>query len=276
LRAVVLESPLVSLAPDAELRTTERGWCARSKRPITIGAVVLEPGRERIVIAGDCVITADGEELELVEASEPPDLATFQLALREVDRIVRERPSTVPCISVVEGRELGSRVELLEERRVYVIGRGGESSLSIADGDASREHCAVERRGEIVHVWDLGSKTGTFMGSQRISDVRVVWEPHTMLRIGKTVLRVTKSVPKVEDVPVLPVEPKSDVAATGAKTRAAPNVLPAPTGNAPLAAVPDALAPAPKRSRDLTKMVIWSGAALLAIFSVAALVWIFR
>jgi hypothetical protein len=273
---VTLDPPVVSVGADTEVRATERGWILRSKFAISIGGVRLDPGAERLVMTGDRFVLPDGEEIELAPPNEPADLATFQLALREVDRIVRERPSVHPCVVVAEGRELGSRIEIAEERRVYVIGRGGNAGLSLTDGDASREHCAVERRGDIVHVWDLGSKTGTFMGSQRISDVRVVWDPQTMLRIGKTVLRVTKPAPKVESGAA--TDEPAAVATSSAvdpSKPVAPAALPVPVGQAPVAAVP-ALTPTPKRQRDVAKIVVWIGASVLAIFSVVALVWIFR
>jgi len=268
MRVVVLTAPAVTVGSDVELRLTNDGWCAKSKTAIDICGVPLEAGAERIVFAGDRIVIPNNEEVELAEPEGPADLATFQLALREVDRIVRERRSNVPCIIVAEGRDRGAHIELTEER-AYVIGRGREFALSLADGDASREHCAVRRRGDVVEIWDLGSTTGTFMGRQRISDVHVVWEPSTMVRIGKTVLRVTKPAAPPEDAQVK----QSPDPTTAPKSE--PTALPVPAAQAPVAAVP-ALTPAPKRSRDFTKIIVWVGSGLLVIFSISALIWIFR
>ncbi len=278
-RVVALVPPVVSIGADLELRAGDRGWTARANRTVAIGGVELSPGIERVVVAGDRITLPGGEDVELAEPEEPTDLATFQLALRHVDRIVRERPSTVPCVSVVEGRESGMRLELLEEHRVYIIGRSQEAALSIADGDASREHCAVQRRGDVALVWDLASKTGTFMGAQRITDVRIVWESSVMVRIGKTVLRLTKPSPKLADEVVAEAratETKLPDAEPEDQASKSPHALPAPAGQASVAAVPRELEPAPKRTRDVTTIVMWGGAALLAILSVGALVWIFR
>jgi hypothetical protein len=98
-----------------------------------------------------------------------------------------------------------------------------------------------------------------------------------MVRIGKTVLRVTRPTPKLADEPeARATETKSpDDGLKDQKSESLPNGLPQPAGHAPVAAVPQ-LEPAPKRGRDMTKLVIWAAAGLLAVVSLAALVWIFR
>ena len=53
-------------------------------------------------------------------------------------------------LRVVEGRDQGVTLALAEEGRVYILGRGAECDLPLADADASREHTQVDaaRRGD--------------------------------------------------------------------------------------------------------------------------------
>jgi serine/threonine protein kinase len=146
-----------SLAPDlAELvhRFMERDG---DDRPLSQDAAALlqrvadglsldEPGWEREVLkelvtrAREGPATVDEPAEEQVE---PP----IVLRLRGTDRTV-ERP--------------------LRPGEVFEVGRSMESGLSLPFGWISRKHARFERRGDAVHLVDLGSANGTTLNRQRL------------------------------------------------------------------------------------------------------------
>ncbi len=76
----------------------------------------------------------------------------------------------VPTLTLVyhpDTRRIGARCALEE---VVVIGRGaGVMGEGVLDDDLlSRQHVAIEARGSVVSVRDLGSRNGTFVGGDRV------------------------------------------------------------------------------------------------------------
>ena len=94
-----------------------------------------------------------------------------------------------PRLVVVEGHDARKTLELVEEGRAYVIGRGEDCDLVLRDPDASREHVAVVRRGATALLRDLGSKNGADLGGEPLAaDRDVAWPAAAILRIGATAL----------------------------------------------------------------------------------------
>ncbi len=61
--------------------------------------------------------------------------------------------------------------------------------LEINDPEVSRQHCAVEVKGEVIRLRDLDSTNGTYINDER---VRAAELAHlSEFRIGSTVVRVT-------------------------------------------------------------------------------------
>jgi len=83
--------------------------------------------------------------------------------------------------------ESGQRLELMPNR-VYVLGRGDLCDLRVDDEACSRRHAKVSVAGDprIVHVADLGSKNGTFVNEERLTEPRQV-ETGDRIQIGTTV-----------------------------------------------------------------------------------------
>ena len=69
-----------------------------------------------------------------------------------------------------------------------VIGSGDGVGLRLTDPRVSRRHVELRRGEQGVHVADLGSKNGTFLGQARITDAIVT--PGASIRIGGTLLRI--------------------------------------------------------------------------------------
>lgn len=80
------------------------------------------------------------------------------------------------------------RVIELKPRKKYVLGRGPECEIVIEDLSCSRRHAriTVNRRGNVVHLEDLGSRNGTFVSDDRVYDRTAVMDG-ARLRIGTTV-----------------------------------------------------------------------------------------
>lgn len=264
-----------------------------------VGGVKLAQGTPRVVKSGD-LVRVGRVWLELVMTQKPatPDLglATRELALA----LVRNAMSvlgddTVTKIRVVEGPDLGARLDLTEEGRAYVLGRAASCDLPLADEDVSREHARVERRGQQVFLTDLSSRNGVFVGDMPIApDREVVWRPTSMVRIGATVLALDEPVSaaladleaapdeELADEPATP-PPSSQVAPSSAST-AAPSE-PAPpsrlsqAGAAPIAEVAPPPAAAPKkrgRVWTVTDVLVVLVAVSVIGASVAGLVWVLR
>jgi pSer/pThr/pTyr-binding forkhead associated (FHA) protein len=117
-------------------------------------------------------------------------VATRDLALLLVSQAMEAQGSlVVPRVCVVEGPDVGADLPLHDEGRAYVLGRGEECELPLADADASRTHVRLVRRGQTILVRDLGSKNGAFLGESRLLRERdVAWKHTLFLRLGQTVL----------------------------------------------------------------------------------------
>jgi pSer/pThr/pTyr-binding forkhead associated (FHA) protein len=297
---VRLPEPTVSLrhasirAQGADFAIVDEG----STNGTWVGEVRLVPHTPRLVRSGDLVrIGRVWLELRVGQRPPTPDLglATRDLALALV-RSAMEAAGDDTCarVRVTEGPDLGAALRLAEEGRPYVIGRAERCDLPLADEDASREHVAVIRRGARVFLRDLASRNGVWLGEARLSpDREAPWRPHTMARVGLSVLALDEPVSLAladleaaadERLPeeAAPAPPPSSVALPAAEEAA-----PAPASRAPGAAAP--IAKAPEGSRTATTFVkkkrrVWTAAdfAVLGIIAVAigagvaGLVWVLR
>lgn len=164
-----------------------------------IGGVKLSPQTPRLVKSGD-LVRVGRVWLELVIGQRPPTpdlgLATRDLALALVRSAMDAvGDDTRPKVQVVEGPDMGAELRLLDEGRIYVLGRAEGSDLPLADEDASRSHASVVRRGSQVFVRDLSSRNGVYLGETLIApDQEIVWRPPTMARVGRSVLALCEPV----------------------------------------------------------------------------------
>ena len=68
-----------------------------------------------------------------------------------------------------------------------VVGRSPQCQIRVRDDDVSRQHCRIEPSQEGWIVIDLGSKNGTFVGSDRVD--RHVLKDGDEMRIGPATLK---------------------------------------------------------------------------------------
>jgi len=107
------------------------------------------------------------------------DFATH--SVRRV-RVVEE----VSAIHVVKGPAAGSTMDLIEGP--LIVGSHAPADLVLDDELVSRLHCRFERHPVGVHVRDLGSRNGTWLGGHRIVDAVVA--PHARVQVGDSLLEL--------------------------------------------------------------------------------------
>jgi len=239
--------------------------------------------------------------LELVVGQKPPTpdlgLATRDLALALVRNAMDAMgDDTRAIVRVAEGPDMGAELRLVEEGRVYVIGRAEKCDLPLADEDASREHAAVVRRGSQILLRDLDSRNGVYLGDTRVSPERdMLWRPPTMVRIGVSVLALDEPV----SLALAELEAAADEQLPDADAPPPPSSIAQPSAAPP---PPSAEAPPESRmsaqpeapiaevgSRTATTVVrrprrVWTPADVMVVTiavaiiaaSIAGLVWVLR
>lgn len=72
-----------------------------------------------------------------------------------------------------------------------VIGRSPASTLVLDDEYASARHARLSPQGDQWWIEDLGSRNGTFVDDERITEPRAL-QPGTTVRIGQTTLELVR------------------------------------------------------------------------------------
>jgi pSer/pThr/pTyr-binding forkhead associated (FHA) protein len=78
----------------------------------------------------------------------------------------------------------------LHKRDSIVIGRGSECDVVIQDMKASRQHCKLSRQQTGFLLEDLGSRNGTLVNGQKITQPVLLKANHTF-QIGDTMFYLT-------------------------------------------------------------------------------------
>jgi pSer/pThr/pTyr-binding forkhead associated (FHA) protein len=88
---------------------------------------------------------------------------------------------------VISGPEQGKVVPLPEGRTV-LLGRGKEADVQLNDPSISRAHCQVQWQGSEPFLVDAGSRSGTVINGQRITEYQL--KNKDVIQIGSTQLQV--------------------------------------------------------------------------------------
>jgi pSer/pThr/pTyr-binding forkhead associated (FHA) protein len=233
-------------------------------------------------------------ELRLEQSPVTRDLAaaTRDLALALVSQaIAAVGGDTTTRVRVVEGADQGSVILLAEGDRDYVLGRGPQCDLLLADADVSREHLRLVRRNGAVFVCDLGTRNGTQIGDARAPRGEpVLWRPAQMIKVGQTVLALEEPVmqalaliEKSADEPfalaaALPsLAPPSEAAIIGGEFGPEGARSPQEAANAE----PSTPSSTGVQSRwragwSATDLVVMTAAVGVLVLSLAGLVWLIR
>ena len=62
------------------------------------------------------------------------------------------------------------------DKPVIAIGRAPDNDLVFPDREISRHHCLIRRQGQQYIIEDRGSKNGTYVNNQRITEPRVLFD----------------------------------------------------------------------------------------------------
>lgn len=98
--------------------------------------------------------------------AEPEPEAQPQQPAPEMDQELKLPIGRRLSLAIIDGNDAGS-VHRIDKPRV-VIGRTG-ADVNVDDGEASRNHAAIEIRDTVFTLEDLGSTNGTFVNGDRIS-----------------------------------------------------------------------------------------------------------
>ena len=88
--------------------------------------------------------------------------------------------------------------------RILVVGRAVASDFPIYDPTVSRRHAELTQRDGGVHVKDLGSSNGTFVGEERITEVVLSLGEPIVVEFGSGGPRLRIYVGGDDTVPALP------------------------------------------------------------------------
>ncbi|HVH45590.1 MAG TPA: sigma 54-interacting transcriptional regulator [Labilithrix sp.] len=90
-------------------------------------------------------------------------------------------------LTVTHGPDSGRTVRI--DRPTFVVGTGLTVDLRLSDDTVSREHLRLSLREDGIHLRDLESTNGTWMGTLRVHDVVLVQS--TSIVVGGTTLTLT-------------------------------------------------------------------------------------
>ena len=122
-----------------------------------------------------------------------------------------------PAIEITHPDGRKETVDLTNDRTV--VGRGTQADIRIKDSRISREHCAIEIRGDSVYIVDLGGSNGTWIGSTKIlANVREPFPVDSIVHVGPAQLQRISKTPQYNPeqdlesqafVPVVPQRPSN-------------------------------------------------------------------
>ena len=94
-------------------------------------------------------------------------------------------------VHVCNGAGTMLRAFAIGDNAEVIVGRDDSCDIRIVAKSVSREHCAIEQRGEDIFVRDLGSSGGVFVSGNRVDSVRV--ENGMEIGVGPAVLKFHES-----------------------------------------------------------------------------------
>jgi pSer/pThr/pTyr-binding forkhead associated (FHA) protein len=157
-----------------------------------VGPVRLSEGTPRVLATGDLIrLGRVWIEVTIEQAIASPnhkDL-TKEIALCLIEGGLRSEGE--PAVPRLLGRGDVPEKPILALERFsvpYVIGRGKNCDLTLADEDCSRRHVEVVRRGLGIWVRDLGSKNGAKLDGTPLGAELVAMTAGAVLSLGKTEL----------------------------------------------------------------------------------------
>ncbi len=129
-----------------------------------------------------------------------------------------------PTIEVVYPDGRTEVIELTHERSI--VGRSTKAQVRINDNRVSREHCALELKGDKIFVVDLGGSNGTWIGTSKLlANVPEPFPREEVVHVGPAQLRNVTAKESydpdhdLESLAYSPVAPQRPQAQTPARRR---------------------------------------------------------
>ena len=147
-------------------------------------STVVCPHCGRIVIVGAATAQTESPDDPSTEAFLEPLLpAEDPTQIGVASKTLSLPPGKRVSVAILSGPRKGDVVVLSGPRLTF--GReGAGADLQVPDLDVSREHAAVECHGPRIMLRDLGSRNGSFVGDQRVSQREI--ENDDEFRLGGT------------------------------------------------------------------------------------------
>jgi pSer/pThr/pTyr-binding forkhead associated (FHA) protein len=139
----------------------------------------LEPNEKALLRSGDQIQVEDFELQFLIPATDQVEeiyeiTDTDLLEVKMVKKLLKAMDrENAPSLEVIEGPQTGQHFVLEEKNQDVVIGRDPACEFVIDSNVISRKHARIEKRFDTVVVHDLGSKNGTFVNRERVSEKRL-------------------------------------------------------------------------------------------------------
>jgi hypothetical protein len=136
-----------------------------------------------VIVAAATPAPATDDEPHTAPLLETPAQGELPTSIGVAGQLLRLPAGKRVAVALLSGERKGEAVALTQPR--LSIGRaGGGADLEVSDPDVSRTHAVVECHGPRIVLRDLGSRNGTFVGPERISQRDV--EDRTEFRLGAT------------------------------------------------------------------------------------------
>jgi len=92
-------------------------------------------------------------------------------------------------ITIISGPDQGKSLTI-KNNASYYIGRKSTNHLVLTDINASRDHACLEMRNGVLHIFDLGSRNGTYVDGIRVEQYEL--EDGDQFQIGDNLFRVER------------------------------------------------------------------------------------
>jgi pSer/pThr/pTyr-binding forkhead associated (FHA) protein len=112
---------------------------------------------------------------------------------------------TLPHVEVIAGPDAGTKLQLDDGTREYVVGRARDADLVLTDELVSRRHVTVTGDGVDWRLRDQRSKRGSMLGGEPLAEAPVRWSEDQPLTVGNSTLAlVTPIVEAFEEALAVP------------------------------------------------------------------------
>lgn len=151
----------------------------KSNNGTNLNEKTLEPNEKALLRSGDQIQVEDFELQFLIPATDQVEeiyeiTDTDLLEVKMVKKLLKAMDrENAPSLEVIEGPQTGQHFVLEEKNQDVVIGRDPACEFVIDSNVISRKHARIEKRFDTVIVHDLGSKNGTFVNREKVSEKRL-------------------------------------------------------------------------------------------------------